>query len=83
MAKDKFGIFRPTKQKLLTFVLLGIICVAIGYVQPQLHQDYRGTSFGLVLTAIGLTGNTMTFVSTVLGFYVLVCLVLHYVFKKK
>ena len=79
---DECGIFRPTTERLLIFLLLAVIWFFIPPIQNQLLLNNRGTSFGTVLSVIGFVGNSILLVASVIGVYALGCMILYYLFRK-
>ena len=75
MAKNRLHIFRPTPKKVLLFILLGVVAFAIGALQSWYVIDFGDN---IVTQIIFYAGITLGIGTLLLGFYALICIVLHY-----
>ena len=79
MAKNRLDVFRPTPAKLLLFIVLGLVALGIGAVQSWYVKNVGDN---IVTQLIFYAGVFLGLMTVVVGFYALICLVLHYASKK-
>jgi len=80
MEKNKFEIFKPTKKRVLIFIFLGLLALFISTFQSR-YIDNVGHN--LLTKFIFDFGMILGIITAIVSFYILVCLILDYICKKK